>query len=492
MPTLAVGTFNTDELFTVEFDPSNEKLQLVGVSKARGNHSWLSIANLSDTKADQSAKGPAKPTHLYATCWTEPPSVAAYRIVRNQVSDTGASPDVEFQLINTAETAARSGYVYVGFPAQSENPVLYTVGGPTGEVIGIDRASGGFDLSGAKHRHCISSVACPTDTVGKGVSGRIQELDFVDGECSLPGHTLSESRSIRQKQTQAGAVVDNDSSTTSLDTSGGKNAMDFGGLRHGSHGIDISPDGTLCYVPDIGRNCVWTYKIDQSNGALTLAEKSIAPRKNDGPRHTISHPAGRFIYSLQEHSAMVDVFEVQRTAQGEARLQWRQGFKVIPQDDDAGRYWADEVRVSCDFPHVAGSYPKYLFASTRGLTQDTKGWVAVFELDRSGLIVEQHRPENDPKGDALDLWETPTSGGWANAIEPAPHLMSGRVGDAENKVQYAVLTDSEAGVVRMLRLDTAQTPDTESGGATIRQVATLELGHDSKGRLREAATAVWI
>ena len=433
MPLLAVGTFNTNELFTLRFDPETEILELLSVSEAKGNHSWLSTAAIL-----KPATGAAAPSHLYATCWTQPPSVAAYRIHRDGVNTAS------FELLNTAETAARSGYVYVGFPEKASHPVLYTCGGPTGEVVGIDAETGAFDLTGTKHQASIPSEAPSDGVTGVGSAGRIQEIDFVTGECSIPGKTLAQTKELqRQKALFTSKQEDSNTATNQLDASGGKNAMDFGGLRHGSHGIDLSPDGSICYVPDIGRNCVWTMDVDPTNGALTLAEKSIAPRKNDGPRHTISHPDGRYIYSLQEHSSMVDVLEVIKDGNG-TRLEWRQGVKIIPQSDDEGLYWADEVRLSCPTVHSDGTYPQFMFASTRGLASGTKGWVAVFQLNKDGLVVPQGREEKDDLGDALCLWQTPTSGGWANAIEPAPTMLRGPSGSA----QYAVLTDSEVGVVR--------------------------------------------
>lgn len=127
-----------------------------------------------------------------------------------------------------------------------------------------------------------------------------------------------------------------------------------------------------------------------------------------------------------------------------------------------------------------------MFASTRGLASGTKGWVAVFQLDEDGLVVPQGRAEKDELGDALCLWQTPTSGGWANAIEPAPTFLQGSRGSA----QYAVLTDSEVGVVRMLRLDVSAA--SQPSNVLIKEVATLDLGNDAQGKLREAATAVWI
>ncbi|KAN0062376.1 hypothetical protein ACQY0O_005258 [Thecaphora frezii] len=464
MPLLAVGTFNTAELFVVRFDPEHEALELVSTSQVVGKHSWLSTAVIRPS-ASKSLVGSAEPpTHLYATCWTEPPSVAAYRLHRRAVDA------VELEFLGLAETQARSGYVTIGQPAAHPDPILYTVGGPTGEVIGIDAATGAFDLEGNKHARVIRGT------------GRIQEFDCVHGRCSEPGKALGDD-GAQQGRANVG-------SPTQLDGSGGKNNMDFGGLRHGGHGVDLSADGTAAFVPDIGRNCIWVYDIDPRDGSLALAQKCATSRPNDGPRHTIAHPGGRYLYCLQEHSSHVDVYEIVKD-RGKTRLESRQGVRIIPRSEDETLYWADEVRVSA--PAADGERP-YLYASTRGLASGTRGWIAVFRLDREGRIVPPAllgaaEAEGREEGWSLVMWQTPASGGWANAIEPAPLLLKGSSG---HKHHYAALADSEVGVLTMLRLDIPSSESASGDGYRIEEVARLDLGHAPSGELRQAATAVWL
>jgi carboxy-cis,cis-muconate cyclase len=69
---------------------------------------------------------------------------------------------------------------------------LYSAGGATGEIYGLDPETG---------------------SIGK----EIQKLDFREGEQQIDG----------------GGV------------------MDFGGLRHGAHSADLSPDGKILYVADL-------------------------------------------------------------------------------------------------------------------------------------------------------------------------------------------------------------------------------------------------
>ncbi|GAA6041865.1 hypothetical protein JCM8097_004515 [Rhodosporidiobolus ruineniae] len=312
-------------------------------------------------------------------------------IASYSISPSSPSSPPALTHLTSLPTAARSGYVCVS------DTHAYSAGGPTGEVFRIEEGT------------------------GKLVE-EVQKLDFVGQEG-------------RQKD---------DGST-----------MDFGGLRHGSHSFDLSPDGKLAYVADIGRNCIFVYSVDPSTGLLTLTDKNLAPRPTDGPRHVTPHPNGRYVYSLQEHSSMVDCFEVDRE---KGTLSWTGGVKIIPDDHDPKDYWADEVRVSPS--------QRYLYCSTRHLTERSptkKGWVAVYPLPPSGLL--------DPASKPLALWETPTSGGWANAVEPAP--------GAYNKEgeEFVALTDSEEGLVLILGFD----------GERVREVARTQLP-DGAG----AATAVWL
>ncbi|ORY66930.1 Muconate cycloisomerase 1 [Leucosporidium creatinivorum] len=310
------------------------------------------------------------------------------------ISRPTSSSAPSLSLINSVTTAARSGYC-------CNSPVaVYSAGGPTGEVFAIDPKTGGFKEA-----------------------KELQKLDFVD----------------QKGQQDDGGV------------------MDFGGLRHGAHSADLSPDGKLLYIADIGRNCIFVYAVAE-DGSLTLADKNIAPRPTDGPRHVWPHPNGRYVYSLQEHTSMVDVFEVN----ADSTLSWKQGVKIIPADLSPTLFWADEVRLSLS-PSSSG--PSYLFASTRGLVASQLGWVAVFRLDSSGLVASET---------PLALWETPTSGGWANAVEPAP---VGEWKDAEEGKEYIALTDSEEGYVFVLSWD----------GEKVEEVARTKLEGGAG-----AATAVWL
>lgn len=312
----------------------------------------------------------------------------------------------DIQFLNAKHVNALSGYVC------SNATHLFSCGGPTGEVFRLE-ADGS-------------------------IGNLVQNLDFVTGQ----GDNQSEQR---------GAVAHGD----------------FGGLRHGSHSVDLSPDGKSLYIADIGRNCIWTYKVLHAKRGindppLELGTKHISPRSHDGPRHTWPHPNGKILYSLQEHSSMVDVFSIESDG---VTLKHLQGCSVLPAGKDCKLYWADEVRCSTG---PDASKPRYLYASNRGLVSGTKGYVAVYKLREDGTLESE---------DAVDILETRTSGGLANAIEPAPWRKG-----YEGSDEFMAMCDSEDGVVSILRFD----------GNKIEEVAMVELGKTEDGKVVGAATPVWL
>ncbi|TXT06162.1 hypothetical protein VHUM_03635 [Vanrija humicola] len=251
------------------------------------------------------------------------------------------------------------------------------------------------------------------------------------------------------------AAVQSFSLVAEADQHKGTAELDFGGLRHGGHSADLSPDGSKLYVADIGRNCVWVYNVDAATGLLTEASKNVATRPDDGPRHAWPHPNGKIVYSLQEHSSYVDAFELDG-----AELRFLGGGRILPPGEDAKEYWADEVRLSPD--------NGWVFGSVRGLTPEKKGYVAAWRLRPDGRL---ERPGDDT---ADHRFQTATSGGWANAIAVCPNAgLNGEV--------WLTLTDSEEGFIQMLEF---------SEPCGFKVVDEVRLG--SKEEHVGASIAVWL
>lgn len=65
----------------------------------------------------------------------------------------------------------------------------------------------------------------------------------------------------------------------------------------------------------------------------------------------------------------------------------------------------------------ASPNPKVLIATTRGATSDTRGWLSIFPLDEEGCFTSH--PTD------AERYQTPTSGGKANAIDISTKDSSG-------------------------------------------------------------------
>lgn len=157
---------------------------------------------------------------------------------------------------------------------------------------------------------------------------------------------------------------------------------------------------------------------------------------------------------------MVDVFAI---AEDGVTLEHKQACSVLPAGKDCKKYWADEVRYSTG---PDPSKPKYLYASNRGLQAETMGYVGAYKLKEDGFLDSE---------EPIDIYETPTSGGLANAIEPAPWNKE------QGGIEYLALTDSQESRLAMLSFD----------GKNIKEVAHVSMRKSEEGKAIGLATAVW-
>lgn len=143
-----LGTFRSPYLYTIRFTPSTKSLEIVATNDATGGHSWL------DLSADKK--------HLYCTGWTDPPSLAAYRILPPSTE----KPYPTTELINTAKPKYLSGYVC------SNSEAVFSASGPQGDVFTIDQETGGFEQ---EQSHCTVSFL---EGLGADSMKMASEMDF--------------------------------------------------------------------------------------------------------------------------------------------------------------------------------------------------------------------------------------------------------------------------------------------------------------------------
>lgn len=124
----------------------------------------------------------------------------------------------------------------------------------------------------------------------------------------------------------------------------------------------------------------------------------------------------------------------------------------------------------------SSSLPKFLVTTTRGSSPEVRGWLSIFALNERGDFAQDKIEER---------FETPTSGGKANAVD----LLSKQDGDGV----WIVLTDDDDavfaedgpgnGAVRVLEFNGLGT-----GG--VKEVAEWPKDHEED--IKGASHAIWL
>jgi len=210
----------------------------------------------------------------------------------------------------------------------------------------------------------------------------------------------------------------------------------------------------------------------------------------------------------------VDVYEIVN----EDHLEHIQTASILPQGADPHDYRGDTIRLSrkplpqSTIVHVNETEPiTYLFATTRGVSPNYKGYLTAFAISSNGLILNpsshgartrilptsslatESPQEKQPKEYfATSIFQTPTSGGMGNAIELAPYEISsgstssGIFGE-ESDAEWMVLTDHEQGWICVIEWSGRR------GTFEIVSSVLLEVGVDGiYGKKALPSHAIWL
>jgi 6-phosphogluconolactonase len=74
------------------------------------------------------------------------------------------------------------------------------------------------------------------------------------------------------------------------------------------HTIIASPRNHFVVVPDLGLNKIFIYEFDAANGVFNLPAKAVDLAPDDGPRHFVFSPDGKFGYLIAQTSGNVEAF----------------------------------------------------------------------------------------------------------------------------------------------------------------------------------------
>ncbi|GAA5924476.1 hypothetical protein JCM1841_004596 [Sporobolomyces salmonicolor] len=359
-------------------------------------------------------------SRVYATTWAQPPSLSSWEVLE------GGRAGIK--KVNTVPISATGSYLSV-LPSSlsfslslspSSGPRVYQAGGPVAQTFAIDAATGGF-------------------------GEQLQEIIYLDGG----------EQELWDDKTDRTRVA----------------------LRYGSHAVDVDPALGRAYVPHVGRDSIYVYSFNPDGTLHHLAEvPSHGHPGHEGVRHNVPSRDGSKLYVVTEHTSYLDVYTVHRDS---PYLTHSQRLSVIPSSLAPTRlqYRGDTLRLSSD--------GRRLYVTTRGKTARERGWVSVWKVAEDGSIDE--RDSSASQGErgygALSRFETPTSGGKANAIEVFPFQEAAADGH-----DYIILTDDEQGWVWVL--------EWRDEWSELREVAGVQLGRQDGAEEDERETgashAVWL
>jgi 6-phosphogluconolactonase len=156
------------------------------------------------------------------------------------------------------------------------------------------------------------------------------------------------------------------------------------------HAVVLSPDNRFVFVPDLGLDKIFAYRLDPAQATLTANDPPFATvPPGSGPRHFAFHPNGKFAYSINEMKSSVTVFAYDRA---KGALTSLQTISNLPEG-----YTGVDNSAEIDID-AAG---KFLYASNRG--HDS---ITIYKIDsKKGTLTTVDRvltQGKTPRGFKID------------------------------------------------------------------------------------------
>jgi 6-phosphogluconolactonase len=132
-----------------------------------------------------------------------------------------------------------------------------------------------------------------------------------------------------------------------------------------AHAVVLSADDRFVFVPDLGLDRIFSYRLDPATAHLTPNDPPfVAVKPGSGPRHFAFSPNGGFAYSVHEMGSMVTAFAYEAAS---GKLTQLQTISTLPADFH-GEDNSAEIEVD--------ARGRFLYASNRG--HDS---IAVFAIE---------------------------------------------------------------------------------------------------------------
>jgi 6-phosphogluconolactonase len=152
------------------------------------------------------------------------------------------------------------------------------------------------------------------------------------------------------------------------------------------HSILPDPTNHFAVAADLGADKLVVYEMDLEHGKLKKhAEVNVQP--GSGPRHSIFHPNGKYLYLLNELNSTIIVYRYKSDSES---LEEVQTISTLPDGFDGENLCADL--------HI---YGKYLYASNR--KHDSIAWYLIDEqMGQLSYQGEVPSGGKEPRGFAID------------------------------------------------------------------------------------------
>ena len=144
-----------------------------------------------------------------------------------------------------------------------------------------------------------------------------------------------------------------------------------------AHAVVLSPDNRFVFVPDLGLDKIFSYRLDPAKASLTPNDPPFGTvPAGSGPRHFAFAPGGKYAYAVNEMGSSVTAFQYDASRGALTELQT---ISTLPKDFK-GEDNSAEIQVDAK--------GKFLYASNRG--HDS---IAVFAIARDGKLTPvEHVP----------------------------------------------------------------------------------------------------
>lgn len=131
--------------------------------------------------------------------------------------------------------------------------------------------------------------------------------------------------------------------------------LDHPGSNSHTHMAKVSPDNNFLFIPDLGNDQIWSYRINHSTKSLSKTmQESSAVASGAGPRHMSFHPTLNIAYVINELNSTVSVFDYDPST---GELTEKQVITTLPAAYNGSNSTAD-IHV-----HPNGNF---LYSSNRG------------------------------------------------------------------------------------------------------------------------------